>query len=170
MFDTFASSPPTHHSPILRHAISCCLRPPGLPRCRRQLARVPRTDGRWPCHRRKPAHHVQRNRQREVENAHPRQRTLVPCRVGESNLVDDRDRGRHVAIRRSRGFELRQDHVQPAGVLPQQAAVLHSVQQLCLVDAGDRRGPRLRSLRSAWDRGDRHRHRQDPLEATGPDM
>ena len=138
----------------------------------RQLARVPRPPRRRPRRRQGPAGPLERDRERPLEDAGPRQGLVEPGRLGRTGLGDHgRRAGRRQgpglrqggqgqpgqegrSVRRLPGPQDRPRAARPEARVAGQPAVLPPVQQQRLADAGDRGGPPVRPLRrrarGAW--------------------
>ncbi len=106
-----------------------------------------------------------RRQERPLEDGRPRPRLVVTGHPGLPDLDDDRDRGWPRALRRGARSRLGQDPVRPEALPGGDAAVRAPVQHVCVADAGHRAGPRLRDVRVAGNRRDRHQDGEGPLGA-----
>ena len=68
-----------------------------------ELAGVPWTDGGRTCRFARSAAHLERDRERRLEDSHPRPRLVVARDLAEPDMGHDRHRGRHTTVRRLRG-------------------------------------------------------------------
>ena len=117
----------------------------------------------------RPADSLERNRERQVEDAHPASRVVDARRDGRAGLAHHRDGGWPRFLRdlrqRRHGRNRSQREALPCR---RSRTARQSAQRLCVAVAGDRARPRLRPLRKLRHRLHRYENVRGPVEAQRP--